>query len=549
VAKRDERGTITSTPSAGDKAIARLAAQYGVVRILAAAKSVDQAAPRVLEAIATNLGWELGAIWWLHRDDEVLRCAATWQQKKLAGADFERISRKTTFKSGTGLPGRVLESRRPAWIVDVTKDGNFKRVKAATLLGLRSAFAFPIRWNEKVTGVIEFFSRETRPPDSELIDAMDSFGTQFGHFVARKRAEEAVRESEALKRAILEAALDCVITMNAKGLIVDFNAAAEETFGYERAAVLGEEMAALIIPPSLREHHRRALTKYLKTEESAILNRRLELIGMRRNGDEFPVELTVTQLAGSQPPLFVGFVRDITARKQAEEERERALQREGEARERSERLVVEALHAEERERRRISETLHDEVLQNLAAVRLSLSQATEGGPELIAEAERELQQTISSLRENIVELHPIVLLHGGLASALEAVAKVAERRGGFRCSVRVDEGVTGLNDDLLLSLARELLSNAVQHSQAQRVAVSIERSGEEIVLSVIDDGRGLATERAKQALCDGHIGLASLEARVGGVGGHVEIRGEEGRGTTVRASVPARRREDDSPSV
>jgi diguanylate cyclase (GGDEF)-like protein/PAS domain S-box-containing protein len=138
----------------------------------------------------------------------------------------------------------------------------------------------------------------------------------------RKRAEDALRESEARNRALLDSSLDCVIAMDHHGRITEFNPAAEQTFGYTRAEVLGQEMAELLIPPSLREQHRQGLTRYLSQGVDNVLGRRLELTAMRKGGTEFPVELTVTRVNLPGPPLFLGTVRDVTERQEAKEKLE-----------------------------------------------------------------------------------------------------------------------------------------------------------------------------------------------------------------------------------
>src|SRR3712207_966085 len=108
-----------------------------------------------------------------------------------------------------------------------------------------------------IFGVIEFFSREVRPPDEALLRVLAALGNQLGQFMERKRAEESLRESEARKAAILEAALDAIVTIDHEGRIVEFNPAAERTFGYRRAAVVGQPLADLIIPPAYRDRHHR----------------------------------------------------------------------------------------------------------------------------------------------------------------------------------------------------------------------------------------------------------------------------------------------------
>src|SRR2546421_9217666 len=108
-------------------------------------------------------------------------------------------------------------------------------------------------------------------------------------------------------RAILESALDCIITMDHHGRIVEFNPAAEKTFGYEREKAIGQLLADLIIPPSLRESHWRGLEHYLSTGEAPVLGKRIELMGMRSDQSEFPVELALTRIGSQGPPMFTGF--------------------------------------------------------------------------------------------------------------------------------------------------------------------------------------------------------------------------------------------------
>ncbi|MFN2635388.1 MAG: PAS domain S-box protein [Thermoanaerobaculia bacterium] len=132
-----------------------------------------------------------------------------------------------------------------------------------------------------------------------------------------------VSAADARLRAILDSALDALITIDSRGRIVEFNRAAETTFGYTRPEVIGLEMGAVIVPPSLREGHRIGMAHYLRTGEGPILDRRIEITAMRRDGTLFPVELTVTRvpLGAGEAPLFTGALRDITDRKRSEDRR------------------------------------------------------------------------------------------------------------------------------------------------------------------------------------------------------------------------------------
>jgi len=134
----------------------------------------------------------------------------------------------------------------------------------------------------------------------------------------RKRAEGALRASEARKSAMIEAALDAIVTIDAQGRVLEFNSAAERIFGYTRACALGKPMADLIIPPSLRERHREGMARHLATGENQIFGKTLEMTGMRADGSEFPIELTVTRLPSDGPPIFTGFIHDVSDRKRVE---------------------------------------------------------------------------------------------------------------------------------------------------------------------------------------------------------------------------------------
>ncbi len=123
---------------------------------------------------------------------------------------------------------------------------------------------------------------------------------------------------------MLESALDCIVCMDHAGKIIEFNPVAEETFGYTRSDAIGKLMADLIIPPSLREAHRVGLARYLATGAGPVLGKRIEITAMRANGKEFPVELMIVPIPSAIPPRFIGFIRDITERKQAIETEMRA---------------------------------------------------------------------------------------------------------------------------------------------------------------------------------------------------------------------------------
>jgi PAS domain S-box-containing protein len=298
-------------------AAALLRTEHSVARVLTEAPDEPTAYRLLLGAIGESLGWEIGAVWTETEaaTGEALRCVETWRGPR----PFDELSRGMSLARGEGLPGRVWASGEPAWVVDVLADPNFPRGPSAARAGLRTAFCFPIRGGTGVLGAMEFFLSERREPDVDLLATMTSLGGRVGQCVERWRAEERLRDSEARKSAILDAASDCIVTMDADGVVVEVNHATERLFGYRAEEMVGRELATLMVPPGLREKHRRGVERYVATDEARIVGHPVELPAMRADGSEFPVEIAITRPRLAGRPLFTGYLRDITARKRDEE--------------------------------------------------------------------------------------------------------------------------------------------------------------------------------------------------------------------------------------
>ena len=183
-------------------------------------------------------------------------------------------------------------------------------------------FDFELR-ARRFDGVYHWFRSRGRP----LRDANGHIVRWFNLLIdidERRRAEQELRRSEARKAAILDSSLDCIVTMDHEGGITEFNPAAERTFGYRRDAVVGRQLADVIIPPALRERHRQGFARYLASGQSRVIGKRIEMTAVRADGSEFPVELAITRIPLDGPPSFTGYLGDITERKRAEEELRRS---------------------------------------------------------------------------------------------------------------------------------------------------------------------------------------------------------------------------------
>jgi sigma-B regulation protein RsbU (phosphoserine phosphatase) len=310
--------------------------EWGLVRILAEAGSLPEAAQGLLELIARHFGWQVGDLWLVEDSGLTLHCVGSWSDADPTLAEFRRLSDQLTFPPGVGLPGVVWASGRPEWIADLTTREQFPRAATARAAGLHGAVGLPVTSPAGVIGVMEFLARDVREFDARQLELLETLGRQVGQYVARVQAEERLAYSEESSASIVSAALDCIFTMDHQGHVLDLNPAAEATFGYPRAAVVGQLLGDLIVPPAHREAHYAGLARYLATGEPRILDERLELTGMRADGSTLPVELTVTRLGTRNPPVFAGFLRDITRRRSSEREVARLLELERDARVRAE---------------------------------------------------------------------------------------------------------------------------------------------------------------------------------------------------------------------
>lgn len=201
-------------------------------------------------------------------------------------------------------------------------------------------------------------------------------------------------------------------------------------------------------------------------------------------------------------------------------------------------LLADALTAEDRARRRLSQSLHDDSLQTLLAAGQDLDAGIAGDPELLARAREELRSAVKALRETVRGLHPAALAHGGLSGALDAVADRAANQGSLEVDLRVDPDASGRHDALIVSLVRELATNAVKHADADTLEITVSRNGAAVVLAVADDGRGFKPDALEGALATGHIGLASSRERVAAAGGTMSLSSAPERGTTISVRLP-----------
>ncbi len=268
--------------------------------------TLAEAAPRMLAAVCEPLGWHYGALWEVDRAGKRLRWVGEYHIPSKPFDRFAEVSYATEFAPGIGLPGRVWASRRPAWIADVTKDGNFPRATVAAEVGLHGAFALPIVRGADVLGVMEFFSRDIRQPDAALLETMGTVGSQVGLYLDRKRAADELETFFNLSQDML-----CVASLD--GAFLRLNPAWQRVLGYEDAELLATPFLDFVHPDD-RAGTIEAMSAL--TSGAQVIN--FENRYRARDGSYLWLEWCSTPFI-DQGVIYAA-ARDVTERKRANEE-------------------------------------------------------------------------------------------------------------------------------------------------------------------------------------------------------------------------------------
>ena len=293
-----------------------------VIAALAQSPTISDALRNLLEAIAQYLQYlhcEFGAIWQTDETNTRLRSFATWESPTSDVEAFKRETREIELEPGRGLPGRVWESREPAWIVDVLEDNNFPRGATAARCGLRGAFAFPILGPDGMEAVAEFFTREPVKTDDSVMQAMETVGLQAGLYLARMR----VQARSQWLAAVVESSEDAIVTARFNGEIVSWNKAAEKLYGWRADEIMGGSLWDLMPEDYLEENE--LLATRVRAGQ-AVENH--ETVRKRKDGSLIDVALSISPVLDSHGNVVgtARIARDISAQKRKEEQQELLLE-------------------------------------------------------------------------------------------------------------------------------------------------------------------------------------------------------------------------------
>lgn len=371
-----------------------------------------------------------------------------------------------------------------------------------------------------------------------LLNAHQLYRTEIGSpkillviedITERKIWEEQLQSSESCVRALLESAAQAILAVGPQGRMAIVNTTAEQMFGYTRAELL-DQPVEMLIPARLRDAHRQHRVEYFAHPRNRPMGIGLDLSGRRKDGSEFPVEVSLSYIDLPDAPLAVAFVSDITARKAAEEN--------------SRQLSARLLTTTEDERKRIARELHDSFGSGLATFNLRISgveHQLSSRPDLAGKLE-EIRYGISDIAKAASELshslHPAAVSQLGLKTALEAECARHSQEQGLKVKFSAENIVERMPDTVALCLyrvAQESLKNIRKHARAKKASLTLTEKGGEIVMVIRDFGKGfdLSAARAGRGL-----GLVSMEERVRLVKGTLSVTSKPGKGTKVEVHVP-----------
>ncbi|MBI4955335.1 MAG: PAS domain S-box protein [Myxococcales bacterium] len=353
----------------------------------------------------------------------------------------------------------------------------------------------------------------------------------------RRRAEEAVKRTEIAFREMLTEAAEAILMTNASGQIVFANRAARRIFGFSADEMVGLPVDE-IVPEHLRARHAEHRRAYAADPSARVMGAGLDVVGRRKDGTVFPIEVVLGTMSSEDGPLAVTFISDITLRRQSEEqirEYQSKLQR----------MAFDAAVAEERERRRIASDLHDRIGQALAVAQIKLASARDAvtGPAraAVGEAVALVAQSLVDTRTLTFDLCPPMLYELGLEEALSWLAEDVERRHGIHVELDDDGEDKPLDDAtaaLVFRAVRELLTNVLKHAQAGGATVSLRRTGGEVEVEVADEGVGFDAAKVAPPGSDGGYGLFSVREQISRLGGEVAVTSTPRQGTRVSLRVP-----------
>ncbi len=274
-----------------------------------------------IDRICAYIGWPVGHVFVPDATSKMVSSGVWHFDDEVRSQPFRKITDEAVFEPGMGQVGRVWQSKEPEWIADVTIDAGFIRPPRApgerVDLSVKAAFALPVLEKGNVTAVLEFFSAAVVPPVESFLNLGTHLGSELGLIFSQKKAEEKLKDSEKKYKSLTESANDAIISADKAGNIVFWNKGATRLFGYEESEVMGLSLT-ILMPERYREGHSIGIARANATGQFSLLGKTMELCGLKKDGGEFPLEISVAGWNAGERMFFSAIIRDISNRREAE---------------------------------------------------------------------------------------------------------------------------------------------------------------------------------------------------------------------------------------
>lgn len=355
----------------------------------------------------------------------------------------------------------------------------------------------------------------------------------------RRKSETAIRQSEEIRKLIMNAALDAIVCIDPGGNVTVWNPQAEKMFGWKQSEMIGKQLVNTIIPEQYREAHTKGLVYYQHTGTGPILNKVMEVSGLHRSGKEFPIELAIVPVKNGREEFFCAFIRDITQRKKGEEKLKRSYDE-------IRRLASHLQDVREEERLIIAREIHDQLGQQLTIMKMDVSwlkkrlplDNNENAREKLEELNMIMDETIRTVRKIAADLRPGLLDELGVGAAIEWHVNEFEKRTGINVDfigAKEEVDLPMASQTGLFRIVQEALTNVARYAKAKNVKVRLYKDDEHLSLTIRDDGIGFDKEKvyAKKT-----YGIVGMRERTAMMGGSYKMDSLPGKGTTITVYVP-----------
>jgi PAS domain S-box-containing protein len=525
-----------------------------VALAIANTDSLELAIVATLRAVCEATGWVLGEAW-LPRDTPTdgprLEHGGSWGGRDRNLTMFASQAQGFHFGPGEGLPGTAWNERHAVWVRDLANDRTFTRGPLATAVGIRAAVAIPVIAEDAVVAVLSFYMIDPRHIDAQLVELTTAVAAQLGTLIRRKEAEDAHRSAEAQLAGMVAISVDAIISCDESRRITLFNWGAEQIFGYAAADIVGESLD-MLLPADVRARHAAHIAQFARSATTARrMGERSRIVGMRKNGEVFPAEASISRFMSGAEWRYTVMLRDVSAREQTEE----------------------GLRAAVAARDQVLAVVSHDLRNPLSAITMCVSalrSALPAGAEAAASLLGTVRESTELMQRIIQDLLDVASIDAGRLSLdceIQPVAPILERAveifrplaEEYRLTLTYEGGggalpEVALDADRMLQVLSNLIGNACKFSHpGGQIRLAATGDDGAILISVSDTGSGIDAERLPRvfdrfwqpgehrAVRSTGLGLAIAKGIIEAHGGRIWVESRRGVGSTFFFTLPAAR--------